>query len=304
MKKIILVTGAAGFIGSKICLSLYKKGFKVIACDDLSNGKKNNLLKGIKFLKLDLSISKKLKKLPKKIDYIFHLAGQSSGEKSFEDPFNDLKRNFITTYNLIEFSKKYLIKNFFYASSMSVYGDETSRAKINDFCNPLSFYGLHKKLSEDYIIKNKKNFNYSIFRMFNVYGPGQDLIDDKQGMVSIYLSSLIKKNKIIVKGSLKRFRDLIYIDDVVDIWIEAINNKKFNNKIINLGTGKKNKVYEMLNTLKSLHNKKTKIVIKKGTPGDQYGIFADKSIFNISKKKKFTNMKDGFKKFYQWAQKN
>ena len=65
MKKIILVTGAAGFIGSKICSSLYKKGFKVIACDDLSNGNKNNLIKGIKFLKIDLSISKKLKKLPK-----------------------------------------------------------------------------------------------------------------------------------------------------------------------------------------------------------------------------------------------
>lgn len=304
MKKIILVTGAAGFIGSKICSSLYKKGFKVIACDDLSNGKKNNLITNIKFLKLDLSAAKQLKKLPKKIDYIFHLAGQSSGEKSFENPFNDLKRNFITTYNLIEFSKKYSINNFFYASSMSVYGDEVARAKINDFCKPLSFYGLHKKLSEDYIVKNKKYFNYSIFRMFNVYGPGQDLIDDKQGMVSIYLSSLIKTNRIIVKGSLKRFRDLIYIDDVVDIWIEAINNKKFNNAIINLGTGKKNKVYEMLNTLKSLHNKKTKIVIKKGTPGDQFGIFADKSIFKISKKKKFIDMKDGFKKFYQWAQKN
>ena len=63
--------------------------------------------------------------------------------------------------------------------------------------------------------------------MFNVYGPGQNLIDDKQGMVSIYLSSLIRKNKIIVKGSLNRYRDLIYIDDVVDIWIEAISNKKF-----------------------------------------------------------------------------
>ena len=52
--------------------------------------------------------------------------------------------------------QKKLIKNFFYASSMSVYGNETSRAKIKDNCKPLSFYGLHKKLSEDYILKNKK----------------------------------------------------------------------------------------------------------------------------------------------------
>lgn len=303
MKKVILVTGAAGFIGSKLCSGLYSKGFKVIACDDLSNGKKKNLLREIKFLKLDISKLNQIKKLPKKVDYIFHLAGQSSGEKSFEDPQNDFQRNFITTFNLIEYAKKNSIKNFFYASSMSVYGNETSRAKIKDNCKPLSFYGLHKKLSEDYILKNKKNFNFSIFRMFNVYGPGQNLIDDKQGMVSIYLSSLIRKNKIIVKGSLNRYRDLIYIDDVVDIWIEAISNKKFKNKVINLGTGIKNKVSRILNTLKYLHDKKTSIYIKNSTPGDQKGIYADKSIFKITKKKKFINIKEGFKKFYLWAKK-
>ena len=101
MKKVILVTGGAGFIGSKLCSSLYSKGYTVIACDDLSNGKKKNLLNEIEFLKLDISKENQIKKLPKKVDYIFHLAGQSSGEKSFEDPQNDFKRNFIKTYCII-----------------------------------------------------------------------------------------------------------------------------------------------------------------------------------------------------------
>ena len=96
-------------------------------------------------------------------DYIFHLAGQSSGEKSFEDPLDDLNRNFISTYNLISYAKENLIKNFFYASSMSVYGDGVKKARVKDFCKPLSYYGLHKKLSEDYIIKNLNNFNFIIF---------------------------------------------------------------------------------------------------------------------------------------------
>ena len=128
-------------------------------------------------------------------------------------------------------------------------------------------------------------------------------INVKASMLSIILKFIYGTNKIIVKGSLNRFRDLIYVDDVVDIWIEAINNKKFNNRIINLGTGKKIKVNQIIDVLKSLHNKKAKIEISRGTPGDQYGIYSDKSIFNISNKKKFINMKEGFKKFYLWAKK-
>ena len=108
-----------------------------------------SIIKGIKFIKIDLSNKKAINKLPKNIDYIFHLAGQSSGEKSFDDPLDDLNRNFITTYNLINYAKENFIKNFFYASSMSVYGNTLNKAKIKDFCNPLSYYGLHKKLSED-----------------------------------------------------------------------------------------------------------------------------------------------------------
>ena len=73
---------------------------------------KKNLLREIKFLKLDISKLNQIKKLPKKVDYIFHLAGQSSGEKSFEDPQNDFQRNFITTFNLIEYAKK-IDKKFF-----------------------------------------------------------------------------------------------------------------------------------------------------------------------------------------------
>ena len=303
-KKRILVTGAAGFIGSKICAELVKKKYSVIGCDDFYSGSKKNIVKGTRFIKIDLSKKKSVLKLPRKVDYFFHLAGQSSGEKSFEDPINDLRRNFITTDNLINYAKKNSIKNFFYASSMSVYGDSSIKAKITDKCNPLSYYGLHKKISEDYILKSSKDFNYIIFRMFNVYGPGQDLFNEKQGMVSIYLASLIKKNKIVVKGSINRFRDLIYIDDVVHIWVEALKNKKMFNKIINLGTGQKTKVSTVLKILQKLHNKKSKIVIKKNTPGDQYGIYADKSLQRLVNKKKFIKIREGLKNFYTWAKKN
>lgn len=304
VKKKILVTGAAGFIGSKICNELIKKKYSVVGCDDFSSGSKKNINKGLKFINIDLSKKSKLEKLPKNIDYIFHLAGQSSGEKSFEDPINDLNRNFMSTFNLINYSKKNSIKNFFYASSMSVYGDARKKVSVKDICKPLSYYGLHKKLSEDYILKNANFLKFIIFRMFNVYGPGQNLLDEKQGMVSIYLASLLKKNKIIVKGSVSRFRDLIYIDDVVNVWIEAIKNKNMRNKIINLGTGQKSKVSKILEILRNMHDKKSKIIIRKNTPGDQHGIYSDKSIYKLISNKKFLDINDGIKKFYEYSKYN
>ncbi len=84
-------------------------------------------------------------------------------------------------------------------------------------------------------------------RYFNVYGEGQNLENLKQGMVSIYLKQFFDDNfqEVEVKGSLDRFRDLIYIDDVVDITVETLNNPKFKNQIVNVGTGKKTTVREI-----------------------------------------------------------
>ena len=82
--------------------------------------------------------------------------------------------------------------------------------------------------------------------MFNVYGPGQDLSNLRQGMVSIYLAQAIKNKKILVKGDENRTRDFIYIDDVVNFWEKATFNKIKKNQILNLGTGVQTKVKDIL----------------------------------------------------------
>ena len=106
----ILVTGIAGFIASNIASELIEKGHKVIGVDDLSNGKKLNIPKKCKFYRLDLSDKVKLNNININIDQIFHLAGQSSGEKSFEDPIKDLEKNTISTLNLINFAIRKKVK--------------------------------------------------------------------------------------------------------------------------------------------------------------------------------------------------
>lgn len=301
MKTGIVITGVAGFIGSVFAKSFDLSKYNIYGIDDLSSGDKKSVPKKINFYKQDLSkkVPKSLKHSKIKIDYVFHFAGQSSGEISFENPVSDLKKNTITTLNLIEFSIKKKIKKFFYMSSMSVYGD-TEFADEKSVLDPKSCYGVSKMSSEYYLKVFSKELNYVIFRLFNVYGPSQKLNNLKQGMIRIYMTQFIKNNEIIVKGSLNRKRDFIFIDDVIHIFKLALNDNQNKNFIINVGTGKKITVKKIISEFLKIKNKKIKVI--KGTKGDQKTIYANTTkLKNIYPSIKFTNINKGIRAFYDKA---
>lgn len=304
MKIKILITGIAGFIGSNVAKKLLKeKNIAVYGIDNFSSGYKNNIPKDAKFIKGDLSDKKILKKLNFKCDYVFHFAGQSSGEKSFEDPLVDIKNNSLTTINILEYAKRKNVKKVIYASSMSVYGDSNKSGyfRESDKLKPKSFYGISKKTSEEYIQLSSKQIPYIILRLFNVYGVGQDLSNSKQGMISIYLSQALRTKNIVVKGSLKRFRDFVSIDDLCQICEEIIYKKNFTNKIINIGTGKKTSVKKIISIIQKYSGKKN-IIIKKNTPGDQFGAYSNNKLMHkYFKTKLSSNLEQEIKKFYKWA---
>ena len=292
-----MVTGVAGFIGSKLANRLILEGYTVVGIDNLSSGKIKNIPKGVKFLKIDLSKNKQLIKITKNIKYIFHLAGQSSGEISYYDPLGDLEKNTLSTINLIEYGIKNNSKAIYFASSMSVYGNNKKKFfSENDLCKPLSNYGNSKLISEHYLKIYSKQLPYVNFRMFNVYGPGQDMSNLKQGMLSIYLAQALKNKRIIVKGSINRRRDFIYIDDVIDCWLLAFK-KKIKNISINIASGKSVSVKDLLkNIRKNLPG--TYYKVSKGTPGDQFNVSANISLLkkNLGKKN-FTSLSSGLKNF-------
>ena len=140
--------------------------------------------------------------------------------------------------------------------------------------------------------------------MFNIFGPGQDPNNKSLGMINIFLNMALKDNKVSVKGSLKRFRDFVFIDDVTEAWYIASIKKNSNNSIYNIGTGKKTTILELLKIISQTINKKIEIFELKGTLGDFNGCYS-----NISKIKKDLNfkpkvdLKKGLKIFYKWARK-
>ena len=300
----IIISGVAGFIGSHLAKRFIAEGHEVVGLDDLSNGKISNIPSQVDFFKVDLESAEFIDKIPRGCQMILHLAGQSSGEISYHDPVGDLKKNTISTLNLINYGIENNIKKFLYASSMSVYGEiecPPEGVKEEDFTNPISCYGIGKLASEKYLEIYKNKFPYVSLRMFNVYGPGQDMENMKQGMVSIYLSQAIKSNKILVKGSLSRFRDFIYIDDVIETWFRASFYENVLNQKINIGTGKKTTVKELIDIIKNI-TKTQEINVISETPCDQSGIFSNSDkLSRLLKYEPKTSLSEGLNIFNKWA---
>jgi len=296
--KTVVVTGVAGFIGSRVAARMAAEGFTVVGVDDLSSGKQSNVPSSIDFIQGNLADTQTISKLPKAAELVLHLAGQSSGEMSFDDPVADLEKNTISTLNLIRYGIGANTSKFVYASSMSVYGNVPDAPIGEDeHVAPLSCYGVGKLAAENYLNVFGKQLSSVSLRMFNVYGPGQDMTNLRQGMVSIYLAQALTNKHIVVKGSLERFRDFIYIDDVVEAWFRAATFAGVVGNTINIGTGVRTTVAQVLEAVKT-NVVGTTVEVTDPTLGDQNGIFADttrmRALLGMSD---FVQLADGVKRF-------
>jgi UDP-glucose 4-epimerase len=302
----ILLTGAAGFVGSNILNEINDGCNKITVFDNLKTGYVTNLpidfRENIKFINIDCS-DEQILKMNDYYDCIIHVAGQASKEGSFDDVFYDLNANAKSTLVLLEYAKKIKCNRFIFISTCCVYGGTSNPGifcETSDVCYD-TFYSIHKYTSEKYLHLYKKHFgiDYTIFRLFTCYGPGQDLNNMSKGMVGIYLSQLLndKSETIVIKGSLDRYRDFIYVKDVAFIIKDSIKNKKFFNDIFNLGTGDKTTISELLEIMmQSDKLQKKQIVVDNEIIGDMIGCVADSSkLKNIYKNEnfKFTNLNKG-----------
>lgn len=275
-----LVTGAAGFIGAAIAKSLIKKGNKVVTIDNLSTGKEEIIPERCEFIKGDDFNPDVIAQLDNySFDAIVHIAGQSSGEVSFENPIYDLQTNTQSTLMLLKYALRTKCKNFIFASSMSCYGDHNPPlVSEQTIPTPKSFYAVGKLASENYmrIFSNMYGIKCTALRFFNVFGVGQNMDNLKQGMASIYLAQAIRYRHIEIKGSMERFRDFVYIDDVVEAVEKSINRVNGGDfEVYNVSNCRPIYVKDIIECIKvNLPFSITHENIE-GTPGDQIGIYGE-----------------------------
>ena len=304
----ILITGGAGFIGAHLTKKLENnKKNKILVVDLLINkGGISHLSSNNKFLKGDITDKKILKKIEIwKPDIIYHLAAQSGSEGAYDDPKYDLMTNALGTFLLAQLATKIKCKKFIYTSTVAVYGSNTTTIDEKAEIKSDSIYGVSKYAGELFLrqLLEKTNIKTYIFRVFNTYGPGENLNNLKKGMVSIFCSYVWKKKPILVKGSLKRFRNFTYIDDCADILANSLNNSKLKKfEILNLTSEKKITVKDLIKKILNVKNiKKYKVKILKNTPGDSFGLHSsNKYLRRKFPTFQFTNINIGLKKYFKW----
>jgi len=273
-----LVTGAAGFIGAALAKKLLAAGHGVVTIDNLTTGGEKNVPDGCILIRGDCQDRETLGKLGnRRFDAIFHIAGQSSGEISFDDPVYDLQSNAQSTVMLMKYALGTGCGKFLYASSMSVYGEQGDRAlDENTPCVPKSLYAVGKLASEHYMrIYSGFGLETTALRLFNVYGPGQNMANLRQGMLSIYLAQALEKKKVVVKGSLERFRDFVYIDDVAKAFLACLETPGGESRVFNVGTSEKTTVGGLLALMAEKLPFSFETEVAGSTPGDTFGCRAD-----------------------------
>lgn len=277
MKK-ILITGGAGFVGTILSKKLAEEGFFVTIIDNLSNSSSFPQHKNIHSLNYDLSKPDWVRELrDRHLDCIIHCAAQSSNAISQQFPIQDLLINQLATLNLLNYCKENGVRRFIFTSSMSVYGNPTKfPTPTHTTPNPLTFYGIHKATSEDYL-RISQDLDWTIFRLYTTYGTGQYLSNRKQGLIKIYLSYILEGKPIKIHGSLNRLRDVIHVDDVVAAIGKSLFRTETFGKIYNLGTGESHSIHHIINELlkasgKELDYPKT---VEQGDIGDPAKTQAD-----------------------------
>jgi UDP-glucose 4-epimerase len=250
-----IVTGGAGFIGSHLVDTLISRGSCVHVIDNLSSGKREYLNRSAEFHNIDISSSDAYNVIvSERPDYIFHMAAQADVSRSTSSPFEDMQTNIAGTLNLLEACRHFPVKNFVFSSTSAVYGNVSSDI-INETCHPspISFYGLSKLTSENYIKLYGDTFEvpFSILRYGNVYGPRQTS-KGEGGVIAVFLEKLLRNEKLKINGDGLQTRDYVYVQDVVDANIDAAVKGK--QMTMHISTRERTSILQLIALLKRYHS--------------------------------------------------
>lgn len=312
----ILITGAAGFIGSHLCEKLLEDGNTVVGFDNFDPFyeraiKENNLKTSIlnesfKLIEGDIRDSESVKKLfdEHSFEVVVHLAAKAGVRPSIEDPTAYNKVNVLGTLNILEMMKKNDIKRLVFASSSSVYGNSTDvpYKETMNVNNPISPYAATKIAGEllCYNYWHLYKISATCLRFFTVYGPRQR----PEMAIAKFVKKAYDGNLISIYGDGSSCRDFTYIEDIIQ-GVVVSTERDLGFEIINIGESETIDLNSLLGLIKELTGCDLKTENLPMQPGD-----VDKTFANIDKAKRLldyapvTSVREGIKQYISWLRSN
>jgi dTDP-glucose 4,6-dehydratase len=268
MKK-VLITGAAGFIGSHLCDRFIKEGFYVIGLDSFLTGSPDNIAHLIgnerfKFIKYDVT---NFIYIPDEIDIILHFACPASPVDYLNHPIHTMKVDSLGTINTLGLAKAKKAR-YIFASTSEVYGDpkvhpqpETYWGNVNPI-GPRSVYDEAKRFSEALTMAyfRKHKLDVRIVRIFNTYGPRMRMNDGR--VVPNFITQALKNEPITIYGDGTQTRSFCYIDDLIEGIFKTAIMENIDGEVFNLGNPEEHKILDFAQIIKSLTNSKSLIIFK------------------------------------------
>lgn len=226
---LFLVTGGAGFIGSNLCEAILNLGYKVRCLDDLSIGKQANVdlftdNPDYEFIKGDIKDLDTCIKACEGVDYVLNQAAWGSVPRSIEMPLFYCANNITGTLNMLEAARQTGVKKFVYASSSSVYGDESNLPKTEGReGNLLSPYAVSKRADEEWAKQYTRHYGLDTYglRYFNVFGRRQDPNGAYAAVIPKFIKQLLNGETPTINGDGKQSRDFTYIENVIEANLKA-----------------------------------------------------------------------------------
>lgn len=276
-QRMVLVTGAAGFIGSHTVDALLAKGCRVVGLDDLSTGSRLNLAlalrdPGFHFVMGDVTKDAPLIRVAEKFrpSAIIHLAALVSVQKSVHDPVLNFELNVAATHRIAEIARRFGIARVVYASSAAVYGDPV-RLPLSETSPtaPISPYGAAKLASENLLLGCARTYGYTARcqRYFNVYGPRQYAGSPYAGVLSIFAQRCLSGRGVEIFGDGNQTRDFIAVRDVARANVLAVT-AGCNSGVANICTGKETSLRQIVCMLRTHFPSMPPVVFSVGRHGD------------------------------------
>jgi len=265
----IFVTGGAGFIGTHLCKKLALL-HKVTVYDNFSNSNKENfpVMENVKLIVGDILDNSKLLDSMKNHDIVIHLAAKTNVVDSIKNPDNTFQTNVHGSQNVLDSCKSNHISKIIVSSTAAVYQNSDNSVDEASPIEPLSPYGQSKLDMEKITIQSK--INYSILRLFNVYGTGQTT-----GVIANFKKNILENKPLTIFGDGHAIRDFIHIDDVID---GIILSMKSTSGIYNIASGTGTSINNLAKLLIHLFEKNSEIIYKSVRTGEII-----RSIANITK---------------------